>query len=268
MDSLGSESFSGTLMDIDWWEDSEDEPAKKVAKRVNNVADYLTECGSSPAAAITNASSQTAAVASPSVPSETAAPAIPSASSQTAAVAVPSFPSETAAAAIPSASSATRPVDSNLGDSWRRYQVWLHRDFGWWQRPSGIIDLQALERPRLNASEGMLLELAFRLVKTIVLAHDCYFKIGMCSDLESRWLLYQDRDSKWRPSHLCILMPVKGRSAAGWAEAALICMCRELHIDSHLNVNLKHKDRGGTGSRLFEDAIRYLYLAVLPKFKD
>ena len=83
MDSLGSESFSGTLMDIDWWEDSEDEPAKKVAKRVNNVADYLTECGSSPAAAITNASSQTAAVASPSVPSETAAPAIPSASSQT-----------------------------------------------------------------------------------------------------------------------------------------------------------------------------------------
>ena len=80
--------------------------------------------------------------------------------------------------------------------------------------------------------------------------------------------MYQDHESKWKPSHLFILLRIKGREAAGFAEAGLIDSCRALNVDMKLNINIRNKDLGGTGPRQDPEATRILYVAALPTSND
>ena len=78
----------------------------------------------------------------------------------------------------------------------------------------------------------------------------CEFKIGMARTLGSRWELYRSSSDTWTPSHLFIVLHVRGRDAVGFAEAGLIGMlhaCGE--YDDGLNINHRNTDRGGSGPR-------------------
>ena len=127
--------------------------------------------------------------------------------------------------------------------------------------------MKALCPLKSNASSGVRLRAAMIMVKWVV-RRPCQFKIGMTTDPGTRWLMYQDRDSKWIPSHLFVLLPVQGFEAAGWAETALIQACRELEVEAGSNMNLWHRDKGGTGSKTFPDAVRWLYLAAVATARE
>ena len=93
---------------------------------------------------------------------------------------------------------------------------------------------------------------------------DAYFKIGMASNLATRWLMYKQPDNKWTPSHLGILMEIQGRVAAGMAESALIAMISSTDMPALYNINWKNGDKGGTGPRA-DDLLYstyYVYVAV------
>ena len=63
--------------------------------------------------------------------------------------------------------------------------------------------------------------------------------------------MYMETDG-WRPTHLWLLLEVRGREGIGYAEAGLIRMMHHLDIPHNLNMNFKHRDYGGTGPRLDE----------------
>ena len=51
---------------------------------------------------------------------------------------------------------------------------------------------------------------------------------------------------EWRPTHLWLLLEVKGREAVGYAEAALIAMLKgEFPLEQ--SINWRNRDSGGTG---------------------
>ena len=151
---------------------------------------------------------------------------------------------------------------------WRRFEVLLHRDQQWWAWDRGIVNLKALYPLQPNASSGVRLRTALEMVKWVVLRRDCQFKVGMTTCLGTRWLIYNDREANWKPSHMFVLLPVQRFEAAGWSEAGLIRACRELRVDIHMNMNLAHRDAGGTGNNSFPDAVRWIYVAALPTAND
>ena len=72
---------------------------------------------------------------------------------------------------------------------------------------------------------------------------------------------------EWRPTHLWLLLEVKGREAVGYAEAALIAMLkREFPLEQ--SINWRHRDSGETGPRREDDGYGdnyFVYLACKAK---
>ena len=52
--------------------------------------------------------------------------------------------------------------------------------------------------------------------------------------------------AEWRPTHLWLLLEVKGREAVGYAEAALIAMLKS-EFPLEQSINWRNRDSGGTG---------------------
>ena len=163
------------------------------------------------------------------------------------------------------------PAHSNIDneadymDDWRSYRVLLLRDYRWWEWDHGIIDLRALFPTRSTALAGTQLNVGFEACGWVLRRHACEFKIGMARTLGSRWELYRSSPDTWTPSHLFIVLHVRGRDAVGFAEAGLIGM---LHAcgehDDGLNINHRNTDRGGSGPRheCELDDWFWVYLAV------
>jgi hypothetical protein len=135
-------------------------------------------------------------------------------------------------------------------DDWRSYRVGLYKNKTWWEWDNGIIDLRPLFQARSSATAGTQLGVGFDACQWVLRRHACEFKVGMARMLGSRWELYQSSPDTWTPSHLFIVMHVRGRDAVGFAEAGLIGMlhaCGE--YENSLNVNHRNNDRGGSGPR-------------------
>lgn len=151
-------------------------------------------------------------------------------------------------------------------DDWRGFKVCINRTADWWNGARGIIDARVIHyKKNSNLSEGTHLEVAFARCNWALRRHECEFKVGIARLLGVRWQMYQESTDKWQPSHLIILLDVQGRSAAGYAEAALIRMLwdSDLYDDVH-NINYRNNDKGGTGPRQpeHEHAVYFVYLAV------
>ena len=87
----------------------------------------------------------------------------------------------------------------------------------------------------------------------------------MARTLGSRWELYQASPDRWTPTHVFIVLHVRGRDAVGFAEAGLIGMLKECgEFDDQLNVNYRNNDKGGGGPRHERelDDWFYVYLAT------
>jgi hypothetical protein len=143
-------------------------------------------------------------------------------------------------------------IDPNADytEEWRSYRVYLDRDKRWWEWERGIIDLRALFPTSRTAVAGTQLNVGFDACAWVLRRHPCEFKIGMARTLGSRWELYRSSSATWTPSHLFIVLHVRGRDAVGFAEAGLIGMlyaCGE--YDDDLNMNHRNNDRGGSGPR-------------------
>ena len=143
-----------------------------------------------------------------------------------------------------------------------KYQVWLNVYYDWPDLPNGVFDLR-IGFP-MKTSEGMKLRQAFAACMYFLAKRDAYFKIGMASNLATRWLMYQQPGNSWTTSHLGVLMAIEGRVAAGMAESALIAMLTSTDLPANHNINWKHGDKGGTGPRPVETehSLHYVYLAV------
>ena len=151
-------------------------------------------------------------------------------------------------------------------EDWRPYRVNLLKNQRWWEWGHGIIDLRALYRTKSNAIAGTQLNVAFDACRSVLRRHACEFKVGMARTLGGRWELYQSSSDTWTPTHLHIVMHVRGRDAVGFAEAGLIGMLYECgDFDDHLNVNHRNNDRGGSGPRHEHelDDWFYVYLATM-----
>ena len=151
-------------------------------------------------------------------------------------------------------------------EDWRPYRVNLLKNQRWWEWGHGIIDLRALYRTKSNAIAGTQLNVAFDACRSVLRRHACEFKVGMARTLGGRWELYQSSSDTWTPTHLHIVMHVRGRDAVGFAEAGLIGMLYECgDFDDHLNVNHRNHDRGGSGPRHEHelDDWFYVYLATM-----
>ena len=101
--------------------------------------------------------------------------------------------------------------------------------------PHGIIDARVLFYiENQNLSEGGKLELAVRRCNWALGRHACEFKVGIARELGVRFQMYRNSPDRWQPTHLFILLEVVGRTAAGYAEAALIRTLwdRDLHDDN------------------------------------
>ena len=152
-------------------------------------------------------------------------------------------------------------------DDWKMYEIRFYRDGNWWNGEEGILDarIKFVDRKDNNANEGTTLEKAYRRCRWILARHACEFKVGMARQLGVRWRYYQDGMYKWKPTHLFIVMDVRGRAAVGMAEAALIRMLLDSgDYDDSDNINLRNNDKGGSGPRLpeHEFSAYYLYLAT------
>ena len=135
-------------------------------------------------------------------------------------------------------------------DDWKPYRVGLYKDKRWWEWDHGIIDVRPLFPARSTASAGTQLGVGYDACRWVLRRHACEFKVGMARMLGSRWGLYRSSPDTWTPSHLFIVMHVRGRDAVGFAEAGLIGMlhaCDE--YDDGLNVNARNNDKGGSGPR-------------------
>ena len=88
----------------------------------------------------------------------------------------------------------------------------------------------------------------------------------MARELGARWLMYNEdgETGRWSPTHMFLLAEVHGREAAGFMEAGLIALVADQDMDQAYNINLKHRDSGGTGPRpeQFKDHQYFIYLAV------
>ena len=149
---------------------------------------------------------------------------------------------------------------------WRAFKVCMHRTTDWWNGASGIIDARVIHfQKNPTACEGTKLEVAFNRCTWALRRHECEFKIGIARLLGSRWQMYQESTDKWQPTHLFILLEVRGREAAGYVEAALIRMMwdSDKYDDMH-NINYRNNDKGGAGPRQpeHEHAVYCVYLAV------
>jgi hypothetical protein len=145
---------------------------------------------------------------------------------------------------------ATIDPNADYTEEWRLYRVNLDKNKRWWEWDSGIIDLRALFPTRSTALAGTQLNVGFEACGWVLRRHACEFKIGMARTLGSRWELYRSSSDTWTPSHLFIVLHVRGRDAVGFAEAGLIGMlyaCGE--YDDGLNINRRNNDRGGSGPR-------------------
>ena len=163
------------------------------------------------------------------------------------------------------------PADSVLdptGDytqDWRQYRVNLLRCGRWWEWDHGIIDLRSLFHTKSNATAGTQLSVAFAACRWVLCRYACDFKVGMARTLGSRWELYQSSPDRWTPTHVFIVLHVRGRDAVGFAEAGLIGMLKECgEFDDQLNVNHRNNDKGGGGPRHERelDDWFYVYLAT------
>ena len=159
------------------------------------------------------------------------------------------------------------PLDSIVcyTEDWRPYRVNLLKDRRWWEWDHGIIDLRALHRTKSTAIAGVQLTVAFEACQSVLRRHACEFKVGMARTLGGRWELYQSSSDTWTPTHLFIVLHVRGRHAVGFAEAGLIGMLYECgKYDEQLNVNNRNNDRGGSGPRHEHelDDWFYVYLAT------
>ena len=135
-------------------------------------------------------------------------------------------------------------------DDWKPYRVCLYKNKRWWEWDHGIIDVRPLFPARSTASAGTQLGVGYDACRWVLRRHACEFKVGMARMLGSRWGLYRSSPDKWTPSHLFIVMHVRGRDAVGFAEAGLIGMlhaCDDYDVD--LNVNARNNDKGGSGPR-------------------
>ena len=144
----------------------------------------------------------------------------------------------------------------------KNYQVRLNAYYEWPDLPNGIFDLR-IGFPT-KTSEGMKLRQAFAACVDFLAKREAYFKIGMASNLGTRWLMYRQPGSAWTPSHLGVLMEIEGIVAAGMAESALIAMLTTTDLPATHNINWKHGDKGGTGPRPLDTMhnLHYIYLAV------
>ena len=133
-------------------------------------------------------------------------------------------------------------------EDWRPYRVNLHKDLLWWEWDHGIIDLRALYRTKSNAIARTQLCVAFDACRFVLRRHACEFKVGMARSLGGRWELYQSSSVTWTPTHLFIVLLVRGRDAVGYAEAGLIGMLHECgEFDDDLNAHDRNNDKGGSG---------------------
>ena len=143
-------------------------------------------------------------------------------------------------------------IDPNADytEEWRSYRVNLDRNKRWWEWEHGIIDLRALFPTKSTALAGTQLNVGFEACAWVLRRHACEFKIGMARTLGSRWELYRSSSATWTPSHLFIVLHVRGRDAVGFAEAGLIGMLYACgKYDDDLNMNHRNNDRGGSGPR-------------------
>ena len=148
------------------------------------------------------------------------------------------------------------------GDNWKDFEVRLNAYYPWPALPNGIFDLRI--GFLMRTSEGLKLRQAYLACMRFLRLREAYFKIGMASNLGTRWLMYRQPGNKWTPSHLGILMDIEGRVAAGMAESALIAMISNTDMPALYNINWKNGDKGGTGPRP-EDSMYstyYIYVAV------
>ena len=165
--------------------------------------------------------------------------------------------------ANPTHTSADTPAEQH--DNWRTYLVRMHRDNDWWCWDEGIVDLRLLSILQDNASEGTQYRAAVRRCKWVVKRRSCQFKVGMASNLGRRWEFYKE-ETAWKPTHVFIILRVKGRVAAGFVEAALISMMTSSDLPVDDNMNFKRRDHGGTGPMRPDlvNAPHWIYLAVQP----
>ena len=141
------------------------------------------------------------------------------------------------------------PTDEYMHD-WRPFRVHFHRDKLWWTWDHGIIDLRAMFHTKDTALAGTQLSVGFTACRWVLRRCVCEFKVGMARRLGARWELYQSSPETWTPTHLFIVLHVRGREAVGWAEAgliALLCACGD--VDVFLNINHRNNDKGGNGPR-------------------
>ena len=163
------------------------------------------------------------------------------------------------------------PVESTLDATdkymhdWRPFRVHVHRDKQWWTWDHGIIDLRALFHTKDTALAGTQLSVGFTACRWVLRRCVCEFKVGMARRLGARWELYQSTPETWTPTHLFIVLHVRGREAVGWSEAGLIALLRACgDYDDSLNINHRNNDKGGSGPRhdCELDDWFYVYLAT------
>ena len=160
--------------------------------------------------------------------------------------------------------------DWRQDQDWRRYEITVRRDMKWWLQRPGIIDASlvgASRAPEPSRSEGTTFRRALADIRWTVSTCTCEFKVGIATYLGQRWQLYQQDVRSWTPRYLFLLCTVPDRVSAGFMEAGLIAVMESFDLDHRrLNINMRHNDKGGTGSRRSETSKipHYIYLAVRP----
>ena len=152
-------------------------------------------------------------------------------------------------------------------DEWTEFKVYMRPDNKWWTWDRGIIDIRLRSGAAAQVSEGSQFRRAFSDIQWVLRRHPCEFKVGITGHIAKRWCSYNQPSSTWVPSHLFFLLMVPGRIAAGYVEGGLICACESLDLDhGRFNINLRHKDSGGTGANNgeFAEDDHFIYLAVRP----
>ena len=138
----------------------------------------------------------------------------------------------------------------SFNDDWRAIETFTFKDVNWWECHEGIFDSR-IRFPCDRSSEGAKLLKAFACCKSVLRQHPCEYKIGMARSLGIRWKMYMN-SNEWRPTHLWLLLEVKGREAVGYAEAALIAMLKS-EFPLEQSINWRSRDNGGTGPRRTAD---------------
>jgi hypothetical protein len=157
----------------------------------------------------------------------------------------------------PSSDAETTPRDHDVStahveqedDNWEEFRIVNpRRSQKWPQWSNGIWDLRKYRQDGKVLREGLAFQWCMQSLEWVIRSGlPCLYKVGITSNVRNRWIMYNSDPTKYTPTHMFLLLRVKGRVAAAFVEAGLIQLL--LYLPHPGNQNEENGDKGGEGPR-------------------